>query len=183
MNMGCQEDLDIKEYVKYYNKKENGLTGSVTVDSSTYSIRIRSREYMALMNIGPEALQMNKEELKKEITETEDYTYVFLRVLNDGKIIKIDSVQKIEQINYFQSGILQDTYLINKGNKVYPCLSTYISSNNMLNEHTFILAFPIAFNTVETKPEFVLNKSKYFTKNISISLNIKNKSSLPELSL
>ncbi|MES2382827.1 MAG: hypothetical protein V4538_17400 [Bacteroidota bacterium] len=178
----CKDDLNIAEYVQFYNKKDNGLTQSVQQDSTVYAISIRSREYMALMNIGPDAMHLSKEELKKQIEETEDFTYIFFKIQNDGLIIKKDSVEKIDQINYFQSGVLNDVYLINKGNKIYPCLSTYISSNNMVNEHTLILAFPVPFSEIESKPEFIVNKSTYFTKNISIPLPIKNKNTLPELS-
>ncbi len=179
----CRDDLDIQSYVKFFNKKDNGLSNSIKIDSNIYDISIKSREYMALMNIGPDALYLSKEELKKQIDETEDYSYIFFKIKNDGKIIKHDSVQKINQINYFQSEVLNDVYLLNDDVKIHPCISTYISSNSMFNEHMLILAFPISFNQLESNPLFVINKSNYFIKNISIPLNIKNKSTLPQLAL
>jgi hypothetical protein len=92
-------------------------------------------------------------------------------------------VQKIEQINYFQSGVLTDIYLLNDGNKISPCLSTYVSSNNIVNEHTLILAFPISFKNIMKNPIFHINKSRFITKDISQELNFKNKNSIPQLSL
>ena len=178
----CREELNIPEYVQFYNKKDNGLNTIIVQDSNIYTISIRNREYMALINYGPDAIKLSNEELKKQIDETEDYTYVFFKVQNNGKIIKLDSVDKIGQINYFQSAILNDVYLLNSDKKIYPCLSTYISANNIMNEHTLILAFPISFNTIESKPQFVLNKSKYISQNVTTQLAIKNKNSLPKLS-
>ena len=99
----CTEELDAVQYVKFFNKKDNGLNTVVEKENTSYSISLKSREYMALMNIGPEAMNLSKEELKKEIENTEDFTYVFFKIKNNGEIVKIDSVQKIEQINYFQS--------------------------------------------------------------------------------
>lgn len=177
--LACNEELDIQGYVAYFDKKDNGLTNTIAVDSSTYSVSLKSREYMALMNIGPEAMSLSKEALKEQINETEDYTYVFFKVQNDGLIIKIDSIVRIEQINYFQSGIMNDVSLINNEKRIFPCMSTYVSSNNILNQHTIILAFPVAFSKIEKQLKFVVNKGKFFTKDLAISINNKK---TPELS-
>jgi hypothetical protein len=179
----CADELDLPAYVQYFNKKDNGLYADVQQDSLLFSVAIKSREYMALMNIGPEALQMPLKDIKKEVENTEDFTYIFFKIKNDGQIVKQDSIAVLEQINYFQTGILNDASLLSGTTSITPVISTYVPSNNLTNEHTLILGFPIAFINVDKGPKFKLNKSKYFLKEISISLNKFNGNKAPKLSL
>ncbi len=179
----CADELDLPAYVQYFNKKDNGLYADVQQDSLLFSVAIKSREYMALMNIGPDALQMPLEEIKKEVENTEDFTYIFFKIRNDGRIVKQDSITVLEQINYFQSGILSDASLMSGSALITPVISTYVPSNNLTNEHTIILGFPIAFSKVAKNPQFKLNKSKYFLKQIAITLHKFNGNKIPKLSL
>lgn len=179
----CADELDLPAYVQYFNKKDNGLYADVQQDSLLFSVAIKSREYMAMMNIGPEALRMSVEELRKEVENTEDFTYIFFKIRNDGQIINQDSITVLNQINYFQSGILSDASLLSGTALITPVISTYVPSNNLTNEHTLILGFPIAFRNVNKSPKFKLNKSKYFLKEIAITLNKFNSNKIPKLSL
>lgn len=179
----CADELDMPAYVKYFNKKDNGLYADVQQDSLLFSVAIKSREYMALINIGPEAMEMSTQQLRAEIENTEDFTYIFFKAKNDGRIIQLDSISVIAQINYFQTGILNDAFLINEQESISPVMSTYVPSNNLTNEHTIILAFPVAFNKISEKPVFKLNRSKYFLKDITITLNKFKGNKIPKLTL
>lgn len=179
----CKEEGDMKEYVSFFNKKENGLSEKLVSTNQVINVSIKSREFMALMNIGPDALKMKKEQISEEIQNTEDFTYVFLKIDNEENLIVKDSIRKIEQINYFQNGILNDAILKNSNKEFKPSISTYISNNNIINSHTIILAFPIKFSDLNNKLSFSINKSKFLKENIQIQFPNFNKTNIPELSL
>jgi hypothetical protein len=157
---GCgREQLGIKEYLKHYSV-DKSFEASINADSMELIARIVPKEFMGLVNIGPEVVNMPNKEIDSVLTLTEDFSYVFFDFRNTYVASDAlcwgcaDSISLESRINYLSDNFYKSVLLVS-GKDSIECKITQLERTFKLSDKTRVL-LGFDYNFYELKSPLTL---------------------------
>lgn len=158
------ERLGTKEFLKYYST-EKSFESIIEVDSFELKVRLIPKEFMSLVAIGENVVDMPSSYIDSIIDLTENYTYVFLDFKNiyaNADALNWgcgDSISLETRINYLNQDFQKSLQLVS-GSDTVKCVVTQLERTFKLTDKTrILLGFDYNFNKLKSPLVFILKET------------------------
>lgn len=156
--------LGLKEYLNYY-ANDKSFEASLVSDSLELTARILPKEFMGLVTIGSQVVDMPGKEIDSILTQTEDFSYIFLDLKNKYTPSDMlcwgcaDSISLESRINYLSESFYQSLCIVS-GKDTIPCAITQLERTFKLNDKTrILLGFDCRFNELKTPLSLIVKQT------------------------
>jgi hypothetical protein len=181
--------LNISDYIRYYNQKDNGFKTETSLDSVEVEASLKSKEYVALMDLGESSLSLSSKEIDSVIRNTENFTYVYLKVKSklENKdpltLLCSDSSEIDKCIMYFNNDFKEDIEIISNQKSTKASISILERNYKLTDYFIVIIGFPLVMEDLEDKITINIKPSIAFDKEFSLTFDKFKTSQIPILDL
>jgi len=181
--------LNIADYIRYYNQKDNGFKTEISLDSVEVEASLKSKEYVALMDLGESSLSLSSKEIDSVIRNTENFTYVFMKVKSrvENKdpltLLSSDSSELDKCIMYFNNDFKDDIEIISNQKSTKASISVLERNYKLTDYFIVIVGFPIPMEEFDNGIKLKVNSSIAFNKDFILSFDKFKTSQIPILDL
>lgn len=162
---GCgNNSLSIRDYIIYY-ANDKAFEAKTVLDSVEIKARVMPKEYIALLNLGPQVFDMTSKSIDSNISLTEDFSYVFLELKNIYSPVDMlcwgcsDSISLESRINYLSDSFHKSISLVSNGDTISCSISQLERTYQLTDKTKIVLGFDYSFKKLKQPLFFIIKKT------------------------